>query len=151
MTELIKEALDKAYDLTVKATPTTKKVIKSISIIDIKPSELQTFIKDNNIPDNAWFDVKDNGYDAWECNDILLSWDVEIPITQKDKLEFCRKYFDHISFRKVYEVFISNGYRRRGSNTTSLKEFKDTTRYDMYINMEWERLVKYFSLYYIKS
>lgn len=41
---------------------------------------------------------------------------------------------------------IVNGDKRQGFNSGLLKQFDDTTVYDMYMNDEWDRLVKYYSL-----
>jgi hypothetical protein len=78
MKDLIIAGLDSAFDQLIKQTPKTKKITKSISIYDVKPIDLPQFMLDNNIPADAYFDGKDNGYDGWD--DILLSWDINIPV-----------------------------------------------------------------------
>ena len=149
MKELIIQALNDAFVLLEKQVPQTKKKTESISITDVKPMDIISFMKDNNIPNDACFDGRDNGYDAWD--DILLSWEIDVPTTDKDKKEFKIKRFTGISWRFVYDLLTKNGYKRVGYNTGLLKQFDDTTVYDMYINKDFDRLVKYYSLSFNKE
>lgn len=147
--EIIELALDDAFATIQMTIPKTKKAIKSISIIDVNPLELTSFMKKNNIPDDAVFDGRDNGYDAWD--DILLSWEVDVPTSAKDKDAFKRKRFTDIAFRKVYDSLKDKGYKRKGFDSSLLKQFKDTTLYDMYTNQEFDRILQYYSMYFIKE
>lgn len=144
MKELIIEALTEAIILVEKQIPETKKSSRSISILDVKPIDLLSYMKDNNVPDDAEFDGKDNGDDGW--NDILLSWYINVPTTDKDKLKYKKTRFNNIAWKKVYELLINNGYKRVPYNTGLLKEFDNITVYDMFINNEFDRLVTYYSL-----
>lgn len=148
MTELLISALDEAFIILNKSIPQTKKITKSISILDVEPIELVSFMRDNNIPDDAYFDGKDNGYDAW--NDILLSWEVDVATTDKDKLDYCRRRFSDIAFNFIYKSLNSNGFKRTPVMSLFLKDYKDTTIYDMYVNKEFDRLEKYYSNYFAK-
>ena len=78
MKELIIQALNDAFVSLEKVIPQTKNKPESISIIDVTPMDLITFMKNNNIPENASFGGRDNGYDAWD--DIILEWDVNVSI-----------------------------------------------------------------------
>jgi len=147
MKHLIIKALEKAFIILDKQTPQTKKETQSISIIDVNPKELLKFMKENNIPDDAYFSGADNGYDAWD--DIVLEWEVNVPTTEKDKLSFKRKRFTSLAWKCIYDMLIGR-YERVGFNSKLLKQFDDTTIYDMYINKEFDRLVKYYSLYFNK-
>lgn len=149
MKELIIQSLANAFSLLEKQVPQTKKKTESISIQGVKPLELASFMQKNDVPSNACFGGRDNGYDAWD--DILLEWQVDVPTTDKDKLQFRRKRFSDIAFRQVYDLLTKCGYKRTGYNTGLLAEFKDTTVYDMYVNKEFDRLVKYYSLPFIKE
>jgi hypothetical protein len=144
MKNLIILALDNAMNKLDRITPSTKKVERTISILDVSPLHLVQFMMDNNIPDDACFSGRDNGYDAWD--DILLSWDVDVPTTDKDKLTYRRKQFTTTAFKFVHDTLIENGFKRVGYSSGLLKEFDDTTVYDMYINKDFDRLVKYYSL-----
>ena len=144
MKELLIQALDDAYSLLENQIPLTKKKSESISITDVKPVDLVSFMKSNDIPDDAYFDGRDNGYDAWD--DILLSWEVDVPTTDKDKLEFKRKRFTDIAWKCLYDLLTKNGYKRVGYNTGLMKQFDDTTVYDMYMSKDWDRLMEYYSL-----
>src|ERR1035437_851673 len=129
MKELIIQALNDAFVSLEKVIPQTKKKPESVSIIDVSPMDLITFMKDNNIPENASFGGRDNGYDAWD--DIILEWDVNVPTTDRDKLNFKRKAFTNYAFQALYTLLLKNGYKRVGYSTSDLMKFDNTTVYDM--------------------
>jgi len=147
MKELIMQALNEALLAAERTIPQTKPKTESVSIIDVNPLDIPSFMRDNNIPDNAYFSGRDNGYDAWD--DILLSWEIQVPTTEGDKMKFLRRKFTHLAFKCVYDKLTHNGYKRVGYNTGLLKEFDDTTVYDMFINADFDRLVKYYSLPFV--
>ena len=144
MQELLKDVLKGVLNRARKSTPQTKKSVRSISIIDVDPFDLQNFMKDNNIPESAYFHGRDNGYDAWD--DIILEWTVDVPTTDEDKDNYVRDRFNASAFKNVYDALTTNGYTRVGYSTGLLKEFKDTTIYDMFIEEDFDRLEKYYSL-----
>lgn len=144
MKEFIIKALAEAMVKLDKQTPSIKKVPRSISIIDVNPLELTQFMKDNDVPDDAHFDGRDNGYDAFD--DILLTWTIEVPTTDDDKLKYRKKRFTDIAWRAVFDLLTTSGYKRVGYSTRLLKDFDDTCVYDMYIAKDFDRLVKYYSL-----
>lgn len=149
MRKLMIKALNDAYIKVVRSVPHTKMQATSISIQDVRPLDITDFMLRNDIPDDATFGGNDNGYDAWD--DICLCWDIIVPTTDKDKLEFKRKRFSSdVAFRKVYNLLLANGYKRIGSNSALFKEFDDTTVYDMYVNKDIDRLEKYYSLFFNK-
>jgi len=151
MKELIIQALNEAFVVLEKQVPQTKRETKSVSIGDTKPIDLPRFMKDNNIPDRADFGGEDNGYDAWYTFSTCLSWEVSVPTTNEDKVKFRRKIFSAICFTNVYKILTKNGYKRVGSDWRLLKQFDDTTIYDMYINKDFDRLVKYYSMSFVKE
>ena len=108
METLIRKSLDDASAILEKQVPKTKKETKTISIMDVSPLELLSFMKSENIPNDAYFSGSDNGYDGF--NDIVLAWDVDGPTTEKEKLEYKRRRFDNIAFTKVYDLLKTNGY-----------------------------------------
>jgi hypothetical protein len=132
MKYLIILALNNAFDVLNKRTPFSKIKTESMDILDVSPLNIVSFMKDNNIPDDAYFGGRDNGYDAFDA--ILLCWDVRILTTDKDRFKF------------VSDLLKNNGYKRNSYNSASLKQFDDTTVYDMYINKNFDRLVEYYSL-----
>ena len=149
MKDLVIKALDDALILLEKRIPQTKKEIKYVNIEGVKPSELIQFMRDNNIPDDAEFDGKPNGYDSFD--EVCLSFSVDIPTTEKDKLRFCRSAFTSIAWEFVYDLLIKNGYKRVGYNSALLKPFEWTSAYEMYINNDYDSLVKYYSLSFVKE
>ena len=146
MKTLIANALNLAIVKLDRFTPTTKKEIKTISIDDVMPVDIPHFMKKNSIPDNADFNGVDNGYDGWCPGEIGLSWEIDVPTTDSDKLKFKRKRFTGVAWKFIYETLTKNEYKRKGFNTGLLKEFDNTTIYDMYQNKELDRLIKYYLL-----
>ncbi len=144
MKELIIQALNAAILLLEKRIPLTKIRVEYIDISDVNPLDLIKFMKTNNIPDNAYFSGRDNGDDGY--SDICLCWDINILTTDNEQLKFKRDKFSNIAFTFVYDSLTKNGYKRVGFNTGLLKEFNDTTVYDMFVNKDFDRLVKYYLL-----
>lgn len=149
MKDLIIKALDDALILLEKRIPQTKKEIEYVNIDDVAPLELIQFMKDNNIPDDAYFGGKPNSYDSFD--EVCLCYNVDIPTTEKDKLRFCRSAFTSIAWEFVYDLLIKNGYKRISYNSASLKQFDGTSVYEMYINNDYDSLVKYYSLSFVKE
>lgn len=161
MKNLILKALDEAFTTLENQVPQTKKKTETISIQDVKPSELMSFMKSNNIPNDAYFTGTDNGYDGWD--DIVLAWEVDVPTSEKEKLEFKNRRFHHIVFSKVYDLLIPNGYKRisgqdrdritykRISNISFIIMFDNKTVYEMYIDKDIDKLVEYYSMYFQKA
>ena len=143
MKDLIKKALDDAFILLEKRIPQTKKETKYICIEDVNPLEFYQFMKDNNIPDNAYFGGKPNDYDSFD--QVCLCYDVDIPTTEKDKLNFCQESFSSIAWKCILDLLIKNGYKEISYNSGLLKQFDGATVYDMYINNDYDMLVKYYS------
>lgn len=114
MKNFIIKALDDAMSKFNRIAPKTKKVTKSVDIIDVNPLDIPTFMKDNNIPDNAYFNGVDNGYDDWTVGEINLSWDIEVPTTDDDKFKFVKKKFNTDAHKFVFDELTSNGYKRLG-------------------------------------
>lgn len=163
MKNLLILALDDAFTLLEKQVPQTKKNTKTISIQDVKPSQLMSFMKSNDIPNDAYFSGNDNGYDGWD--DIVLAWEVDVPTSEKDKLEYKNYRFHDIAFTKVYKLLTTNGYkrisdrnqnritykqRRKYSGISSIILFDNKSIYEMYIDKDLDKLVEYYSMYFQK-
>jgi len=54
-----------------------------------------------------------------------------------------------VAWAFIYDALIKNGYKRVGFNSGRLKEFNDTTVYEMYSSKDFDRLIKYYSLSFI--
>jgi hypothetical protein len=139
---LLAEALTKVE----AQIPNTKKIEREISINDVRPLDIPDFMKKNNIPDDAYIGGVDNGYDGWDAGQLRLIWEVYVPLTDKDKLLHRKSRFTSVAFKLMYDYLTNNGYKRNSFNTARLREFKDTTVYDMYMNQEYDKLVDYYSL-----
>jgi len=149
MKELLVQALDDAFDTLKKLTPQTKKKTESVEIMDVKPVDFISFMEQNNIPSDAYFDGRDNGYDGYDA--FLLSWDIDVPTTAKDKLDFNIRVFTSVAFKRVFALLLANDYKRVGFSSRLLKQFDDTSVYDMYIAKDYDRLVEYYTLSFIKE
>jgi len=149
MKELIVQALSAAIVLLESRIPQTKKKTIYVNIGDVNPIDILNFMEENSIPTTAEFGGKPNGYDAFD--EICLVYDVDIPTTDKDKLIFKKDKFTNIAFRAVYNLLTVSGYKRVGYRSDLLKPFDCTTVYDMYINKEFDRLVEYYSLPFVKE
>jgi hypothetical protein len=149
MKDLIVQALNFAIAILDNRIPQTKKKTIYVGIEDVKPADILSFMEDNDIPDTAEFGGKPNSYDSFD--EVCLVYDVDIPTTDKDKLKAKRNWFTNIAFRAVYDLLLANGYKRVAYRSNLLKPFDSTTVYDMYINKEFDRLVEYYSLPFVKE
>ena len=149
MKELIIEALTAAMAVADKRTPTTKKKTKYVNIEQVKPSDIVAFMKENNIPDDAEFGGKPNGYDAFD--QVCLCFDVTVETTGQDRENHKRNIFTSIAFSHVLGLLTQNGYKRVGYNSGLLKEFADTTIYDLFVKEDFDRLETYYSLAFVKD
>lgn len=150
MKDIIIEALDNTFNSIIQKTPKTKMTTDSVSIEDVNPLDIPTFMKDLNIPDDAYFDGTANGYDGWIPGDIKLSWDFEIPTTEADNKKFMEKRFSGVSSKNVYNILITNGYKRINGHSSRFLEFRDNSIYDMYLKKDFDKLVKFYSLVFTK-
>ena len=146
MKEFIIQALNDAMVNVEKRTPKTKKKTICEDISDISPFKIVEFMREYNIPDNAHFSC--DGYEDGVYNPCLC-YDIEVETTEKERLVFKKRVFSTPAFQNLYHLLIKNGYKRVGFNSGLLKEFDDTTVYDMYINADFDRLVKYYSLSFV--
>jgi len=164
MRNLISKALNDAFTTLENQVPQTKKKTETISIQDVKPSQLMSFMKSNDIPNDAYFTGADNGYDGW--NDIVLAWEVDVPTSEKEKLEYKNYRFHNIAFKKVYDLLTTNGYKRisdrnqgritykqrsKYSGISSIVLFDNKSVYEMYIDKDLDKLVEYYSMYFQKE
>lgn len=151
MKELMIEALKEAFDKLEKQVPKTKKVTRtSSSILGMPILELPRFVKDNNIPEDAIFDGVPNQYDGLE--DLVLSWEIEVPTTDAEKLDYKRTRFKDMAWRFVYHKLLDNGYKRISNfSSSSLKPFKDLNHYDLFVENNFDILLEYYKIYFTKN
>lgn len=148
MKEHLIKALDEAYTTLENVVPKTKKKEILVGIEDVEPLNLIQFMKDNEIPDNATFGGRDNGYDGY--SEVCLCYEIDVPMTEKERLKIKTRRFNDYVFHNVYNILTSIGYVRIPLKTEFLKEFKDTCVYNMYINKEFDRIEKYYSYFFVK-
>jgi len=157
MKDLIIQALDEAYDFLEKNVPQTKKR-NCTFVIDIEgktPYEIISFMKENNIPENA----KINCYiHNDEYIESCLEYIIDIPTTEKDIVNYKRNNFDVIAFKIVYQLLTKNGYKRikykspfEYFNLSYEFTKKGNQIYDLYlIKKDFDKLVEYYSLNFEK-
>ena len=157
MQNLIEKALNDAFIILEKQVPQTKKKRRSVYVQDIKPIELISFMKSNNIPADADFDKDDD-------DDLLLSWLVSVPTTEQEKTEYRNYRFHDIAWANVYKILVTNGYKRiagkdigrisyknRKNFISSIIMFDNKTIYEMYIDKDLDKLMEYYSMYFQKE
>lgn len=161
MVDLIKKALDEAFVLLQKQVPQTKMCTKSIGIDEVKPTDLIKFMEDNNIPDTAYFDCSESHFSLFVP---MLSWSIDIPTTDKEKLDFKNRRFHDIAFKSVYNSLTTNGYKRVSANhdkrisykrinssISSIILFDQKSIYDIYMDKDFDKLIEFYSLYFQKE
>ena len=146
MKNLLIPLLDTAYNKLIQQIPKTKRTVRTIPINNISPMELPDFINNNNIPKDCWFHMDDCG--VFSSFELELAWYVDIPTTEKDGVDYCRKRFTSVAWSIIYKDMLENGYKRIGVNSAEFKKYKDTTIYDMYMEKDFDRLAQYYSLYF---
>ena len=148
MEELLKPALDAAFVKLDKVVSQTKNSFKYVDISDVNILQFQEFLTDNNIPDTAWFSTC--GEDGpFEVNTPCLVYDVTVNKTKAEILRDRKARFTNVVWAMLYPLLTEKGYIRH-FDSSLLREFKDTAIYDMYVNGEFDRLVKYYSLRFKK-
>jgi len=149
MIDIIKPVLLSRLTELKQKVPQTKPSEKRIDIRDVAPIDLPRFILENDIPAQAQFDGEDNGYDGWEPDRLFLSWSVDIPTADEDRKRWLRTKM-RLSFNRIHDALVNNGYERISGSSSEFKAFDDTTIYDMVVAGEWERLEQYYSLLFNK-
>jgi hypothetical protein len=147
MKEIITTTLQEVMNKVLASTPETKKQTKYLDILDVEPIKLIEFMRDNNIPSDAYFSGVDNGYDGW--SHIVIEWLIDVPTTDKDKLQYQKNTFNSSS--AVRKALMANGYKRKSLYSNEFNEFANTTVYDMYVSGDFDALVKYYSISWVKD
>ena len=146
---VLQDVLNKSW---AKA-PQTKRVAQYSGSIDCMTFEqLSQYVKENNIPAQAFITIqKDEGFIGDDEYTVFV-WEITVETTAEEKEDGIKRWFNTTeSFKPVYEALTKIGYKRVGVNSINFKEFKNTTVYDMYINKEFDRLYKYYSLFFEKK
>jgi len=141
MKELLKEALDSAFNLLEQRVPKVKHKKESLNVYTVYPIDIAQFIADNNIPINCLFN--------WD--EGSLEWWAEVPTTEEDDLKFRKTRFTGLAGTAVYSALLKNGYTKKELlNIPLSRQFDSTNVYDMYLNDEWDKLMEYYSLFFRK-
>lgn len=149
MKDLIIQAINETFEKLQRITPTQKGKVHFESIQGISPLRLVEFMEENNIPKDATFEGKDNGYDGYE--DFGLHWVTPIPTTQADKEKFQKDWFNRNFGEKVGYLLKDNGYKRVPYNSLLFKKFDNVCKLTEYKNNNFDFFVEYFSLLWVKE
>lgn len=139
-------ALDSAFQKASKSVPKSKKETVYICLDGVSPLNIPAFMKENGIPDKAWFGGKPNGYDSFD--EVCLCFDAEVPTTQREQESYLRRVFGSYASRAMYDYLVNTGYTRVGCSSPEFKRFGSL--YDMYINKDFDQLIEYYSLAFKK-
>lgn len=145
MKDLLIQALTDAFAHVEKQIPQTKTQRKEISIENVKPLDIVDFMKENGIPDDAYFVGPEEGQLG-----VFLSWEVQVPTTEADKLKFVKNKTDYVTWQYVYKLLTANGYKRIPYDSSYFRKFGDTTVYNMFHKKDFDRLVEYYSGFFTK-
>jgi len=148
MKDLILPILHDIHSKLEKNVPQTKKETVYVNIESVKPQDIMKFMADNNIPDYAEFGGKPNDDDAYD--EVCLCYDIDVPTNEKERLHARKGVFDR-AFFKINESLSANGYKRVPANSNFFTKFKNLTVYEMYISNDFDRIVEYYSHFFIKS
>lgn len=168
MKDLIISALTETFEFVTKRTPTTKIVEEFFDANECSIADLQQIIKDNDLPQDAflemWHPQEDNiNYDNWNYDGDGYLIDalgfvkrVVIPTTEKDQLRYKVKEMRAKAWINIELILYNNGYSHNYYYYNNDNMFKGCPTekidvYNLYINKEWDKLVGYYSKYYVKK
>ena len=118
--------------------------LKSINIDEVKPMALTEFIKDNNIPENAYF------YTSEEY--VFLRYGIQVPASKEFQMQYVAKKFNANAFNRVYKALTPLGYTRKSFQYSIYKEkFYKSSLYELFINKRYDALEEYFSLMFKRN
>jgi hypothetical protein len=146
MKELIIKALNNCMD-KIPTPPTTKPKdiefeIDGGNIVGLT-SQISEIAEKNNVDINdIYVYPSDDG--------LMCYYTIQVDKTEKEVQDWIEKQFNRKAFKQVYDVLISEGYKRIGACSSLYKEFDNTTVYNMFTNKEFDRLVSYYSLAFKK-
>ncbi len=146
MKELLINTLDSVYEKVQAQMPLTKTDVECTDISEVNPVCLTDFLLKNSIREKCWFSTCGEYTAIGDYTNPAICWNKEVPTTEKDKADFVKRRFNAAAFKMVYDCLTVNGYKRVGYNTALLSQFKNKTVYDMYIEKDFEMLIKYYSL-----
>ena len=113
--------------------------LKLVNIDEVKPMALTEFIKDNNTPENAYFDT-DGEY-------IFLAYTVEVLASKEFQTQYLAKKFNANAFNRVYKALTPHDYQRISFQYSIYKKkFYKISLYELFTSKRYDELEEYFSL-----
>jgi len=146
MNELIISALHEAKKLIDKqAASQTNRLTNELSINEVIPSELNYFIKENNIPFNSYFD--------FDCdkNEVLICWDIEDKLSEKERLEYKKRRFPNVAYSFIFKNMVKAGFNRTAYNVKEQTDILNKNEvYEAYLKKDFDKLVNGYSIMFKK-
>lgn len=143
------------YFKNVKITPTQNVIISHSLEEYLNIFQLQKIIKEISIENNVDIEnIKIEIFsDDYSCNgaytELQATYRKDVLKSDKQMKIELEKRINSQSFSKIYSDMKNiENIKRTGFSTALLKEFDDTSIYNMLVNKDYDRLVKYFSLYF---
>lgn len=148
MKELMIKTLNDVYnELINNKCKTTHIVSHSEYINEFTVSTFNTFIKKNNIPDDAVISTSVSDYydDTYYAT---IYWNVEVPNSEDYKVKYTRTHFEGNAFDAMSIALLNNGYVSR--NFPCNIQSKHAV-YNWYMDKNWEELEHYYLIFFKKD
>ena len=143
MKEIVLPVLQQVYESAIAdAEKESVRKYQYSPIGQMNIDKLQQYMVKNNIPASAELVVIDS--------EITIKWEKNIPLTTKEKEEYVEKCVNYRNFTLVDNSIYEKGYKRKAISRIRLSDFNDTSVYHMFIKKEYDRLQKYYSLFFTK-
>jgi hypothetical protein len=143
MKDLIIDDLNKAFE-DVSKREYTKNEKVSFCVEGIDPYALVNFLTENNIPKDCYFSQDDDGR-------VTIAYDKKVNMNDVEILAVKKRLFENFAWSEIYKSLIANGYVRISVSSDAFKDFKDKSIYEMYIDKDFDSLVKYYSMRFKKN
>ena len=130
--------------------PQSKTVTRTRSVLEETPYTLAKFMDDNGIPKEAWFEGDSPDYFEQSYSDFVLCWEVEIPTTDADKLNYLERVFNSNAFTRVAKALLADGYKRISPDHQTLKQYRGMSHYSLFTEGNMDTIVDYIKLHFTK-
>lgn len=141
-----------------KVIPAVKKIVVSQTKKDFKnieiennqnlvqlTSTIENISKKYNIEMDKIFIGVEHDYDG---GTFVAYFEESVNRPQKEIDEELKRLTENCAWKIVYDNMMANGFKRIGFNSSLLKQFDDTSVYQMIKNNEIDRLVNFYSFRY---
>lgn len=146
---VIKMAIEKLRIEANTKAPKTMLKRHYIDVMDITPFDLPSYMVSQNIPKDAEFEGKDNGYDAYSS--FGLVWYTNIKISKEAKINFIQAYIKRNGTSKIHRELINEGYLK--SNIFNSLDYRKSglSNFLNAIDNDFKNVVEYYKSIYKKK